>query len=99
LKQIFQRFHQIPDPDNINGSGIGLSLVKEYIDLHKGFIEVKSKVNSGTSIFIYLPKKLKIEKNKSTTNSNPPDTLEDEKLKLHQMENQDLKKRNKLCLI
>jgi two-component system nitrogen regulation sensor histidine kinase NtrY len=37
-----------------NGSGIGLSLSKQIISLHKGSISVKSKVGQGTSFIIEL---------------------------------------------
>lgn len=57
IKKIFQRFYQIEEPGkNINtGSGIGLSLVKEYIDIHKGIIEVDSSLNKGSTFTVYLP--------------------------------------------
>ncbi len=37
------------------GTGLGLALVKAIVDEHEGFLEVHSKVDKGTSIFIYLP--------------------------------------------
>lgn len=45
--KIFDKFVQIQG--NIPGSvGLGLSLVKEIVDLHKGEISVKSKLNKGS---------------------------------------------------
>ncbi len=38
------------------GKGIGLRLVKEYLNLNNGRIEVTSKVNEGSIFTIYLPK-------------------------------------------
>ncbi len=41
---------------NIDGSiGLGMSLVKGIIDLHRGYITVASKLNKGTTIRILLP--------------------------------------------
>lgn len=53
LKNIFQRFYQTSE-DNV-GTGIGLALVKELVDLHKGTISVDSKPDSWTSFTITLP--------------------------------------------
>lgn len=57
LSKIFDRFYQVDDSGtrNYEGTGIGLSLVKEFIELHKGRIEVESK-NNKTSFTIYLKK-------------------------------------------
>ncbi len=54
--RIFERFYQVNKPEfyHYAGSGIGLSLVKEYVELHKGHIEVKSQPGKGSSFIIYL---------------------------------------------
>ncbi len=38
------------------GTGLGMILCKEYIEIHKGTLEVKSEINVGTEIKICLPK-------------------------------------------
>ena len=50
---IFQRFYQTSE-DNI-GSGIGLALVKELVELHKGTIVVDSQPNLSTIFTVRLP--------------------------------------------
>ncbi|MEO8398894.1 MAG: two-component regulator propeller domain-containing protein, partial [Ignavibacteriaceae bacterium] len=57
IDNIFDRFYQVDDSDNRNfgGSGIGLSLVKEFIELHKWQIIVKSKIGIGTEFKIEIP--------------------------------------------
>ncbi len=37
-----------------SGSGIGLSLCKQIMMLHKGNIQVQSKENEGTAIFLHF---------------------------------------------
>ena len=57
LQQIFQRFYQA-DVDNKNeypGSGVGLALVYEFINLYQGNIHVDSKENEGSTFTIELP--------------------------------------------
>lgn len=41
--------------ENEKGSGLGLLLCKEFVELHKGTIEVSSKQGKGTSFTIRLP--------------------------------------------
>lgn len=38
-----------------SSTGLGLLLCKEFIDIHKGRIEVESKVNSGSTFLVTLP--------------------------------------------
>ncbi len=53
LFSIFSRFHS---DTKIEGTGIGLYLVKQLIDRYNGTITVESQINKGTSFFITLPK-------------------------------------------
>ncbi|MEJ8554619.1 sensor histidine kinase [Tepidibacter sp. Z1-5] len=57
LKIIFDRFRQVDKSltRNREGSGIGLSLVKSLIDMHNGFIDVKSDYGYGSEFIIKLP--------------------------------------------
>lgn len=57
LDHVFEPFYQIDSEMNreFQGSGLGLSLVKEYVELHKGSIHVKSTKNKGTRFIIKLP--------------------------------------------
>ena len=57
LPKLFERFYQI-DPSQmrrIGGTGIGLALTKELVDLHQGFINVSSKFGEGSEFTIELP--------------------------------------------
>ena len=57
LPNLFKRFHRIQQAGGrtFEGTGIGLSLVKELVHLHKGEIAVESKVNKGTSFTVSIP--------------------------------------------
>jgi signal transduction histidine kinase/ligand-binding sensor domain-containing protein/DNA-binding NarL/FixJ family response regulator len=54
-KHLFERFFQFNDVYQHNGSGIGLSLIKEFVNLHKGNLEVDSKPGEGSSFVITIP--------------------------------------------
>lgn len=55
LDKIFDRFYQIEQNENRReGTGIGLSLTKGFIEVHKGNIEVWSEKGKGTRFTIYL---------------------------------------------
>lgn len=57
IPRLFERFHRIENVQarSHEGSGIGLALVKELIDLHGGRIDVDSVHGSGTTFTIRLP--------------------------------------------
>lgn len=43
------------------GTGAGLAIVKSFVDLHKGMIEVSSEVGKGSTFTVYLPRYLSPE--------------------------------------
>lgn len=55
--KVFERFFQDDNPKaQMNqGTGIGLSLVSEFVRLHKGKIEFESEPGKGTSFTVYIP--------------------------------------------
>ncbi|MBO1005709.1 sensor histidine kinase [Pseudogracilibacillus auburnensis] len=58
LPHIFDRFYMGDKSRDRtkSGSGLGLSVVKKIVDLHRGTIEVASKVGEGTTMTIRLPR-------------------------------------------
>ncbi|MGQ1785797.1 MULTISPECIES: hybrid sensor histidine kinase/response regulator transcription factor [unclassified Saccharicrinis] len=53
--RLFERFYQADKSDTETGTGIGLSLVKEFVLLHHGAISVKSEVGIGSRFSIQIP--------------------------------------------
>ncbi|MEM7334462.1 MAG: GAF domain-containing sensor histidine kinase [Chloroflexota bacterium] len=57
LPRIFERFYQVHSAGKPmrSGTGLGLALVKEIVDAHRGSVTVKSTLNEGTTFKISLP--------------------------------------------
>lgn len=56
LENIFEKFYRVKNDDShkIKGSGLGLYLVKYFIELHQGDISVTSELGEGTTFLIKL---------------------------------------------
>jgi PAS domain S-box-containing protein len=55
-KYMFDRFFRAENAVNIQGTGLGLNIVKRYVDLLNGSISFKSELNKGTEFTVILPK-------------------------------------------
>lgn len=62
LPYIFERLYRADESRcrNTGGSGIGLTITKKLVELHKGTIEIKSEINLGTEVIINLNKNINI---------------------------------------
>ena len=58
MDRIFDRFYKVDAARdrNVEGSGLGLSIVKKIVELHQGEISVESTKGQGTTFRIELPK-------------------------------------------
>lgn len=65
-KNIFERFYRASNALRVhaNGSGLGLFIAKNIIELHKGRLWFESKENQGTTFFVEFPLVLSTEKTK-----------------------------------
>jgi signal transduction histidine kinase/ligand-binding sensor domain-containing protein/DNA-binding response OmpR family regulator len=110
LAHIFDRFYQVEatDSSHSEGTGIGLALVKEYIELMKGVIQVESEVAVGTVFKISIPLSIApaqlVEEPTTVMNENPvvieEHSIEDSELPLLLIveDNEDIRSFIKTCL-
>lgn len=54
-KHLFERFFRAKNVTNLQGTGLGLNIVKRYLDLMGGSISFISKENEGTTFIVTLP--------------------------------------------
>ncbi len=58
IPHIFDRFYRADisrSKQTVSGYGLGLSIAKKILDIHKGTIQVKSELGKGTTFVIQLP--------------------------------------------
>src|SRR5690606_15109279 len=57
LENVFERFHQVDGSSErqFGGTGIGLALVREFMEFHCGQVTVESVVDEGSTFTIDLP--------------------------------------------
>ena len=56
LARIFDEFYQVAERGQKGGTGLGLSLTRNFVELHHGTIEVRSEPGRGSSFTILLPR-------------------------------------------
>jgi signal transduction histidine kinase len=54
-KHLFSSFFRAANATNIHGTGLGLHIVKRYVGLLNGSIDIKSQLNKGTIVTISIP--------------------------------------------
>lgn len=57
LSYVFERFRQVDSSDarRYRGSGLGLALTRELMEMHHGWVKVTSEVNKGSTFTLGLP--------------------------------------------
>ncbi|WP_269141789.1 ATP-binding protein [Nostoc sp. NZL] len=57
LTLLFEKFQQLDTPYHrrYEGTGLGLALTKQLIELHRGRIEVESTVEIGSIFTVWIP--------------------------------------------
>ena len=55
IKYLLEPFYRATNIGNVKGTGFGLSIVKRFVDLHKGQMLIESVENKGTTVTIVLP--------------------------------------------
>lgn len=54
-KYLFERFFRASNVETIQGTGLGLNIVKRYVELLKGTITFKSELGKGTLFIVKIP--------------------------------------------
>jgi signal transduction histidine kinase len=54
LARAFERFYRADGSGNIPGTGLGLNLVKEIVEIQGGFVELSSELGVGTIACLWL---------------------------------------------
>jgi PAS domain S-box-containing protein len=55
IPYLFEPFHRGKNVSNIPGTGLGLNIVKRFVDLQQGQIKIDSSLGKGTTFTILLP--------------------------------------------
>ena len=71
VSHIFERFYRVDTSGKIPGTGLGMSIVKEIMDIHGGRVDVSSRPGLGTSVTLWfmLPAASKEETHHDTNHS------------------------------
>jgi signal transduction histidine kinase len=72
-ERLFQPFYRVRsrETDNIDGTGLGLHLVKQIIERHKGQVRFHSRYGEGSTFGFQLPLVRQPNDTKRTTNTYP----------------------------
>ena len=65
-QHLFERFFRADNVTHIQGTGLGLHIVKQYTDLMKGVVNFTSKIGKGSTFTVQLPQNLE-EHEKNTS--------------------------------
>ncbi len=71
LSLLFEKFHQLDTPyrRRYEGTGLGLALTKQLVQMHRGRIDVDSTVGSGSIFTVWIPKQLSVNNEQSKMNN------------------------------
>ena len=53
--RVFERFYRADSAGAVLGAGLGMSIVKEIVDLHGGSIELDTRPGAGTTVRVRMP--------------------------------------------
>ncbi|MEI8168262.1 MAG: ATP-binding protein [Rhodoferax sp.] len=56
LERVFERFYRADTSGKIPGTGLGMNIVQEIIEIHHGRVDVHSTMGKGTTVTVWLPR-------------------------------------------
>jgi two-component system OmpR family sensor kinase len=68
-ERVFERYYRGSNTSGIVGSGVGLSLVKTIVDVHKGSIALDSREGEGSRFTIRLPVRSDVRSSRAATDA------------------------------
>ena len=54
LARVFERFYRADPSGSLPGTGLGMTLVKQIVELHGGSIQIHSALDKGTKVIVWL---------------------------------------------
>nr|WP_269450498.1 sensor histidine kinase [Sulfuritalea hydrogenivorans] len=55
IARVSERFYRADTSGNIPGTGLGMTIVKEIVELHGGGFTVDSTIGAGTTVVLWIP--------------------------------------------
>lgn len=55
INHVFEPFYRGVNVHNVSGTGLGLTIVKKFVDYHQGEVKISSQVGIGTTVTVSLP--------------------------------------------
>jgi signal transduction histidine kinase len=55
VARIFERFYRADSTGKIPGTGLGMCIVREIVEIHGGEVTVESQLGEGTTVTLWLP--------------------------------------------
>jgi signal transduction histidine kinase len=53
--RVFERFYRADNSGSVPGTGLGMSIVKELVELHGGEVTIETAFGVGTTVTLWLP--------------------------------------------
>jgi len=52
--RVYERFYRADASGSIPGTGLGMSIVKEIVELHGGTVQIESRLGQGTTVTLWM---------------------------------------------